>query len=139
MRISDWSSDVCSSDLNERRSGDARVASRLTRGYSLTPWPSGAEPGTDRAHERAHRHDRRTDRHDHRPVYLGAHHIRGDELAGGVQRHQYPDTLRLHGPGRAVAHHPPAPPAAPPPAAHSPPPPHVPADHDPPAVFLSTT
>src|SRR3546814_20496184 len=35
MRISDWSSDVCSSDLREKRGGNQRGADDVERGYMV--------------------------------------------------------------------------------------------------------
>src|SRR3546814_2552020 len=46
MRISDWSSDMCSSDL---RDGPPRPARRADRGARLRPCPGAAGAGTDPA------------------------------------------------------------------------------------------
>src|SRR3546814_1429882 len=56
MRISDWSSDVCSSDLPAKKSAAKKSAKkaperlerdRSMRGFDVTPEPSGSEPPAD--------------------------------------------------------------------------------------------
>src|SRR3546814_6531921 len=64
MRISDWSSDVCSSDLHERRD---------------------QQPETDVVHAREG-HVRRTDHERHEPVAEAADHSRHDHEERSEER-----------------------------------------------------
>src|SRR3546814_3707849 len=54
MRISDWSSDVCSSDLLDRRDPDARGRDDLAGGEGI--YLDGADLARERARWRAHHH-----------------------------------------------------------------------------------